>query len=199
MKNNLNDIMVDLETMDNVSTAAIVAIGAVQCDLTTGETGSTFYRVIDLDGQEELGMTFNPETIYWWLQQSQGARDALCVDGKILLADMCDSFTRWLAHIDSSGEKLRLWGNGSAFDNAILRYAYRVCDRTLHNMDGAGIRFWNDRDMRTIVGFYPRQMQEKRRRTALREGAYHNALDDAKHQVKYCSTILKELGVKELY
>lgn len=32
----MKDIMVDLETMDNVPTAAIVAIGAVQCDLTTG-------------------------------------------------------------------------------------------------------------------------------------------------------------------
>ena len=34
----MKDIMVDLETMDNVPSAAIVAIGAVQCDLTTGET-----------------------------------------------------------------------------------------------------------------------------------------------------------------
>ena len=66
----MNDIMVDLETMDNVPSAAIVAIGAVQCNLTTGETGSEFYRVVDLEGQDKLGMTINPGTLYWWLQQS---------------------------------------------------------------------------------------------------------------------------------
>jgi len=189
----MKDIMVDLETMDNVPSAAIVAIGAVQCNLATGETGSTFYRVVDLKGQQELNMTLNPETIYWWLENPPGARAALCVEGKILLTDMCKNFRKWLLHIDPSGEKLRLWGNGASFDNAIIRYAYRQCDYELP------IKFWNDRDMRTIVGFYPRQMQETWRRKTLRQGEHHNALDDAKHQVRYCSTILTELGVKELY
>lgn len=196
---NKYDIMVDLETMDNVPSAAIVAIGAVQCDLTTGELGSAFYRVVDLKDQDQLGMTMNTETLYWWLQQSDGARHALLIDGKISLAGMCQKFTKWLGSIDPSGEKLRLWGNGASFDNAILRYAYRRCGIELHSEEGPGVKFWNDRDMRTIVGFYPKQMQEKWRRTVLRKGDYHNALDDAKHQVRYCSTILKELGVKELY
>jgi len=195
----MKDIMVDLETMDNVSSAAIVAIGAINCDLTTGEIGSEFYRVVDLKGQDKLNMTINSETLYWWLQNPKGARDALCVDGKIFLEDMCKKFTKWLESIDPSGERLRLWGNGASFDNAILRYAYRQCGQTLHNDAGPGIRFWNDRDMRTIVGFYPKQLQEKWRRATLRTGDHHNALDDAKHQVKYCSDILKELGVTELY
>ena len=90
-------------------------------------------------------------------------------------------------------------GNGASFDNAILRYAYRQCGKNLGPDSGPGVKFWNDRDMRTIVGFYPRQLQEKWRRTVLRKGDHHNALDDAKHQVRYCSDILKELGVNELY
>ena len=189
----MRDIMVDLETFDNVISASIVAIGAVQCDLTTGETGSTFYRVIDLSGQQELGMTINSQTIYWWLEQSKGARDALTVEGKIKLGDMCDRFNKWIESLGVSTEHLRLWGNGASFDNAIIRYAYRQCDKELP------IKFWNDRDMRTVVGFYPPQMQESWRRTVFREGEHHNALDDAKHQVKYCAKILQELGVKELY
>lgn len=189
----MKDIMVDLETMDNVPSAAIVAIGAVQCDLTTGELGQTFYRVVDLRGQDELNMTINPETLYWWLNQSDGARHALLVDGKILLEQMCSKFNKWLMSLGPSTEHMRMWGNGASFDNAIVRYAYRQCEMELP------IKFWNDRDMRTIVGFYPRQMQEKWRRSTLRKGDHHNALDDAKHQVRYCSDILKELGVKELY
>lgn len=195
----MKDIMLDLETMDNVPSAAIVAIGAIQCNLTTGETGSKFYRVIDLNGQQNLNMTINANTLYWWLEQSEGARRALTVDGKISLMDMCITFSQWLGSIDPSGEKLRLWGNGASFDNAIIRYAYRQCGTELHSDTGPGVKFWNDRDMRTIVGFYPRQMQEIWRHSNLRRGIAHNALDDAKHQVRYCSEILSELGVKELY
>ena len=53
--------------------------------------------------------------------------------------------------------------------------------------------------MRTIVGFYPPQLQQKWKRENPRKGTYHNALDDAKYQVAYCSHILQELGVEELY
>jgi hypothetical protein len=106
---------------------------------------------------------------------------------------MCTSFSKWLLHLDPSGEKLRLWGNGASFDNSIIRYAYRQCEQELP------IKFWNDRDMRTLVGFYPPQLQYTWRKNTIRLGDHHNALDDSKHQVKYCSDILKELGVKELY
>lgn len=187
------DIMVDLETMDNVRSSAIVAIGAVQCDLTTGKTAETFYRVVDLKDQLDIGMTINSETLYWWLEQSEGARLALTVSGKILLTDMCKSFSVWLESLEGNTEHLRLWGNGASFDNAIIRYAYRRCNLELP------IKFWNDRDMRTILGFYPKQMQESWRRNNIRKGVAHNALDDAKHQVRYCSDILRDLGVKELY
>lgn len=189
----MKDIMVDLETMDNVASAAIVAIGAVQCDLTTGELGETFYRVVDLQNQQEQGMTLNPSTMYWWLDQSDGARQGILEPNKVLLADMCDKFTKWLESLGPSTKNMRLWGNGASFDNAILRYAYRQCGREFP------IEFWNDRDMRTILGFYPYQLQETWKRNNLRTGTYHNALDDCKHQVRYCSDILKELGVKELY
>lgn len=188
----MNDIMIDLETMDNVPSAAIVTIGAVQCDLTTGALGEEFYRVVELKDQEKLGMTILPETLYWWMGQSDAARQALIVPGRENIVDMCALFTKWVESLGSP-DNFRLWGNGASFDNAILRYAYRQLDMEFP------IKFWNDRDMRTIVGFYPRQLQEKWRRTTLRRGTHHNALDDAKHQVRYCSDILQELGVKELY
>jgi exodeoxyribonuclease VIII len=186
----MNDIMVDLETMDNVPSANIVSIGAVQCNLITGELGEEYYRVVDLEGQKG---TINSKTLYWWMGQSDAAREALVVDGKLFVNDMCKTFSKWLLSIDPSGEKLKLWGNGASFDNAIIRQTYRYYGYELP------IKFWNDRDMRTIVGFYPKQLQEKWRRTTLRKGTHHNALDDAKQQVVYCSHILQELGVKELY
>lgn len=189
----MKDIMVDLETMDNVPSAAIVAIGAVECDLTTGEIGSEYYRVVDLNNQTDIGMTINADTLYWWLGQSEEAREALLIRGKIPLPAMCSSFNKWIDSLKAPNELIRMWGNGASFDNAIVRYAYRQVGEELP------IKFWNDRDMRTIVGFFPRQMQMEWRRTHLRKGAHHNALHDAIHQVEYCSDILKELGVEELF
>lgn len=188
----MNDIMVDLETMDNVGSATIVSIGAVQCDLTTGETGEEFYRVVDLHGQIKLGRTVSADTIYWWLQQSDGAREALSIPGKVLLTDMCTSFNAFINNLGKGGN-IRLWGNGASFDNAILRSAYRSVEQELV------IPFWQDRDMRTILGFYPGQLKELWRKNNMRMGVYHNPVDDCRHQIKYCSDILKELGVQELY
>jgi hypothetical protein len=188
----MNDIMLDLETMDNIGSSAIVSIGAVQCNLITGEIGEEYYRTVNLEGQVDLGLTMNAQTIYWWLGQSRGATDALLAPGKILLEDMCNSFDKWLKHLNRPGIK-RLWGNGASFDNAIIRNAFKRVDIEFP------IPFWQDRDMRTIVGFYPKSLQEDWRRKNLREGTHHNALDDAKHQVKYCNHILQELGVEELY
>ena len=186
----MNDIMVDQETMDNVSTAAIVSIGAVECDLTTGEVGDTYYRVVELDKQKG---TINAETLYWWMQQSDEARNALTVLGRINIREALLSFTNWIYSLEANSKLVRLWGNGASFDNAILRQNYRFYDIEFP------IEFWNDRDMRTIVGFYPKQLQHSWRHSNYRQGVHHNALADAKHQVKYCSDILKELGVKELY
>jgi exodeoxyribonuclease VIII len=184
--------MIDLETMDLVATAAIVSIGAVQCDLTTGEIGDTYYRIVNLDKQDKLGRTIDTNTFYWWLSQSDGARSIFSDPGKITLVDMCKSFKKWLESVNNP-ERLRYWGNGANYDNAIVEHAFKCCNIKFP------IPFWNSRDMRTIVGFYPRQLQSDWKRSNLRSGTYHNALDDAKYQVKYCSHILQELGVEELY
>lgn len=184
------DIMVDLETMDNVASAAIVSIGAVECDLVTGEIGNTYYRVVDLRDQKG---TINSETLYWWMGQSDGARNALLSENKEIITEMCQSFYQWVGYLEAPNEQLRLWGNGASFDNSILRQTFRFYDEPFPT------EFWNDRDMRTIVGFYPTQLHWAWKNKNLRTGTFHNALDDAKYQVKFCSHILNELGVKELY
>ena len=188
----MNDIMIDLETMDNIGSSAVLSIGAVQCNLITGEIGEEFYRVVDLEGQDKYGRTIDHKTLYWWLGQSKGARDALLIPGKVLLEDMCTSFKAWIEYLNWPQTK-RLWGNGASFDNAIIRSAFKSVEMEFP------IPFWQDRDMRTIVGFYPKSLQEDWRQNNIRNGTYHNALDDAKYQVQYCSHILQELGVKELY
>jgi hypothetical protein len=69
--------MIDLETMGNKPNAPIVSIGAVFFDPSTGELGG-FYRVVSLKSSVDGGAIPDPETIMWWMQQSEEARMAIC-------------------------------------------------------------------------------------------------------------------------
>lgn len=190
----MNDVMIDLETLDNVASSAIVSIGAVECNIITGEIGSEFYRVVDLGDQLTRGLSLNASTLQWWMKQSDSARQVFDDErNRELPAKVCESYIKWINSLTANNDSIRIWGNGASFDNAIFSHFMRK-----YGFESP-TKFWNDRDMRTIVGFYPYQLQRQWKLNNQRTGTYHNALDDAKYQVKYCSNILQELGVEELY
>ena len=85
--------------------------------------------------------------------------------------------------------KVQVWGNGATFDNVILRASY---DREFVPCIW---KFWNDRDVRTIVEL-GRVIGINSRRDIPFEGDRHNALADAKHQAKYVSAIWQQLLLK---
>ena len=189
------DIMIDLETMGTSPNSAIVSYGAAAFDYKTGEIGHTIYRVIDLrDTMKYPEFNIEAGTLYWWLEQSEEARQALVQDDnrESLLQAMLSLETFILGV--GNPHRLRLWGNGPTFDNAMIRYTHRVARGT-----DLPIPFWNDRCVRTVKGFYPDNMFKEWRIDNSRRGTYHNALDDAKYQIKYLCHILKELGVEDLY
>ena len=167
-------MMVDLETLDNVPSSKILSIGAVIFDA-NGSFLKTFYKDVDLTGQENR--TISDSTFRWWLRQSDEARGALSAEvaqGRVKLGSALSSLT---ALIGGDSERIKVWGNGASFDNAILAHAYREA--------GAGLpwRFWNDRCFRTIKSTY-RETPEP-----ARQGTHHNALDDAKHQAHHLIAI----------
>ncbi|EPT9828680.1 3'-5' exonuclease, partial [Escherichia coli] len=88
---------------------------------------------------------------------------------------------------ENSGEFfVQVWGNGTSFDNVILRRSY----------ERQGIpcpwRYHNDRDVRTIVEL-GKTIYFDARTVIPFEGVRHNALDDARHQAKYVSAIWQKL------
>lgn len=176
------DVMLDLETMGRGSNSAIVSIGAVEFNMETGETGREFYQVIDLQSCFDVGLKAEAPTIYFWLQQNQAARDAICVEEKYQLPHTLLLFNSWM---QDCVEKINIWGNGARFDIGILEDAYQAC----------GIEnpwyFRSERDVRTLVAFAP-----EIKATMPFEGIYHHPIDDCKHQIKYCSAIWKKLNKK---
>lgn len=180
-------LMVDLETMGSGPDAPIVSIGAVYFDPSTGNTGAEFYQVVSLESSMSFGMKPDASTIQWWLKQSSEARSAILVDEAMGLRETLELLADFIAENTANGSHtVQLWGNGCSFDNVILRRAYALTETPF------AVPFWNDRDVRTMVelgksaGINPRF-------DIPFEGDMHNALSDARHQVKYVSAIWQRL------
>ncbi len=170
------DLMLDLETMGNVSYSSIVSIGALEFDINTGKTGKTFYVNVDLQSCIDLGLIINGATVMWWMQQSERARKDL-VSGIVLpIEHALRSFSEFC------NKEYRIWGNSARFDLGILQNAY----------DKAGIPIcWdykNERCVRTLVSLNP---EIKKNFPSV--GTAHNALADCYYQVGYCCAIWNTL------
>jgi hypothetical protein len=180
----MSNIMLDLETMGNSSDSAMIAIGACYFDPKTGNIGDEFYREIKLETSVKYGGKVDSSTVIWWMGQSDDARAKFVLNDSA--SDILDVLRELTAFVKSGSI---IWGNGSTFDNTILRNAYARLEWE------CPWKFWNDRGVRTIVdlgvsiGINPKEDLKF-------EGVPHYALDDAKHQAKYVSIIHQALTVK---
>lgn len=169
-------IMLDLETMGNDSDAAIVAIGAVAFEEDVG-LQSAFYTAVKLESSVYHGLAISPSTVLWWLEQSKEARQALTSPEAMDLRDALGAFSRFVS--ENGGDKAQVWGNGAAFDNVIIRNAYKAVKLDVP------WPFWNDRCYRTLRALNTSV------KVPDRGGVHHNALDDAKYQAECAMLYLK--------
>lgn len=168
--------MLDLETTATCPDAAILSIGAVEFD-ETGLTGKEFYRTVNLTGQERYGRVINPDTLKWWLEQNNEVRTE-AFSGTISLPTALREFSDFIESLEG---KVLLWGNGSDFDNPIMRSAIEAV--------GFQVPWFRGRCYRTLKGLplsKPDVKFEKHKK--------HNALWDAKYQAQCASHWLKEIS-----
>ena len=181
----MTHLMVDLETMGNKPNAAIVAIGAVFFEPSTGAIGEKFYSTVSLESDVAAGAEITPSTVLWWMTQTTEARaEIVTAKASILVA-----LTQLKMFVDErcqGNRNIQIWGNGASFDNVILRQAYERINQP------AFWPFWMDRDVRTIVEL-GRQIGIDPKRNIPFPGERHNALDDAIHQAMYVSAIWQKL------
>lgn len=163
--------VIDLETMGKGPLAPIVAIGAV-CVAKGAVVDDLYIRVSLLDWDHYRRQP-DASTIQWWLQQSDEARRK--IDGTQTskpLPMALIALSVWMtAH--ATPEEAIAWGNGSSFDNVILRSSYEACGIPLP------WQFRHDRDLRTLLALYPEPMA-----IGDFEGTKHHALHDARHEAK---------------
>jgi len=170
MANKQNHCMLDLETLDVKATGVIMSIGAVAFDPFSKGVGSTFYTVISIDDCVESGLTISKDTVNWWLKQSPEAQTVM-TEAKASQNSLCEALREFSLWWGKNNMKY-LWGNGAAFDNAMLSYAYTCTEIKQPWL------CWNDRCYRTMKDLAPEIK-------LVREGTFHNALDDAISQAKH--------------
>ena len=171
----MHDIMLDLETMGSDPNAALCAIGAVSFDIASRQIINHFYMPILLEDSVRCGGVIDPETVIWWLKQSDAARAEISDDGYIEPLALGE-FTDFIASVGQRNQ-VRIWGNGSDFDNVILASAYR------RNGLSLPWDFRNNRCYRTVKNLHPA--------VALKfVGDRHNALHDAENQARHLIAML---------
>ena len=168
------DIMIDLETMSTLPHAAIIQIGAVEFDLDSGAIGQTFHAHISLQSNADYARHIDPDTVLWWMKQSDEARAAFLLPN-VSLPEALVSFASWMNYRGET-KALEIWGNGASFDNVILASAYKAC------AINTPWRYYNDRCYRTLKARHPSVPME-------RTGTHHNALDDAISQAMHLIAI----------
>lgn len=195
------NIMLDFETLGLSENAVLLSVGAVVFDPATGELGGQFYG--NIDPRLQPGREISADTVLWWLAQDDAARvkltDAIKYTDQIESGEVdamepeqvevvfegaahpihhvARAFINWIESIE---DEVVVWSNG-AVDHAWLESMMKYSG--LKNP----IKFWNQRDYRTLKNLYPDV-------TAEFSGVKHNALDDAIHQAKHAMAILRAHG-----
>jgi hypothetical protein len=167
----MTHIMVDLETLSTRYNAAIIAIGAVHFSQEAGII-RRYYKVVQTPLPEATEFHVSSDTLLWWTRQSEEARAIFTDPSAIGIEEALASFFDWAVEDIADIKEVKLWGNGAAFDNAILATAYQIC-----NMQKPW-EFWNDRCYRTAKSL-------NRHTVLTRTGTHHNALDDAESQAMH--------------
>lgn len=162
------NVMLDLETWGTAPGCAIRSVGAVLFDPHSDEMGAEFYANVLDESCVSAGLVKDESTVAWWGRQSQKAQDSLKKDQEPI-ADVVAMFHHWFR----LNRAIFVWSQGGNFDEPLWSAACRSI--------GVKVpwKFWDARCTRTAYdmgGFNPF--------TIKRQGTYHNALDDARHQAR---------------
>jgi inhibitor of KinA sporulation pathway (predicted exonuclease) len=177
------DVMIDLETFDNVSTTAIVQIGAAVFDRTNGKIIDEFKADVDPQSCIDIGLTLGIDTIMWWLKQSDEARASITSTPRGPIREVLTNFNNFITKNEPDIRKVTVWCHAT-FDFPIMQNVYKAAGME------APWRYSNARDLRTITDLSGAPIYAIRRK-----GTYHDALDDCRHQVKQFRMCMKKLNL----
>jgi hypothetical protein len=189
LDNNRVGIMLDLETLDTGPRSVITQVGVIAFGLDDPETEiRRITESLPAQPQIELKRTISFQTILWWMDQGQSARQKLREsegnDMEVLLA-LVRSIHRKLSElIRTYGESnVELWAKGPQFDVVNLESLFVDCGLP------APWKYNTVMDLRTLgnlAGVHTADVE----RGGLIE---HVASEDAKYQINFYIEAIRRL------
>lgn len=167
------DAMLDFETLGNGKDKCVCQIGAAYFDSTTGEVGRTLRINVDAASHERYGAKLDSSTVYWWLAQSNEARNSILAQPRVDVVTAFNELNDFLA------DAKRIWSHAT-FDFVTLIETLKQLNIKPKMHYRAGL------DLRTL-SYLANITIDK----TIREGTHHDALDDCKHQIKYACAALR--------
>lgn len=167
----MDDLMLDTESAGTGPDGALMAIGAVFFDESTGQLGPTFYRNIHLATAVNAGGEMDASTVLWWLGQPDEVRNAVRFSAEPI-GDVLRDFAAFCEQHGPGLKDLRVWGCSPTFDcQKVERAMWRLGRQ-------APWLYFNERCYRTV--------RERAHSVPLDERSnLHNALEDAKFQAMH--------------
>lgn len=165
-------VMLDLETWGTSNNAVIVSIGA--CKFDRDNILDAFHVGVEPASCQQLGLEIDASTILWWMDPKQ--REALDMWLQLERVDLASALVGFDLWCKQQPGVSTIWGNGSTFDNVILRSGFKAAGLEYP------VRFWADQCYRTKKNGAPGVPM-------VREGTHHKALDDAISQAKHLQAI----------
>lgn len=170
------DLMIDIETLGTSPGSAILTIGAVTFDASTGAFGQEFSAAISVKSCEAAGLTVNLDTIIWWMGNTDTARkEAFGGSEPLLLA-----LGRLALFVKQSAPQ-RVWAKPPSFDLVLLEAAYAAVKMA------APWHYRTPRCVRTITDAAGVEVK--------RSDRAHCALDDARDQADAVMESFQRLGM----
>lgn len=170
---NVEHIILDLETLGNTPGCGIIAIGAVSLDL-----HHRFYEKISPASNRSYRLHTDKSTLAWWDRQSEEARNE-SFSGTKNLDVVLKEFSDWFVKLSPVYGDIEVWGNGADFDLPILHVAYK--EAALH----CPIGVLSGRCYRTLKKLFPHIKKGKF------IGEKHTAIADARSQAEHLNELLE--------
>lgn len=176
-------VMLDLETLGTKPNSVIVSIGACVFSVAhgPGTDFARFYIRVDIQSCVDAGLDVDPQTVLWWLKQSPEALEELTSqEHRFPLRSALEELLGWMEGRFGPGESPLVFGNGPAFDNAIL-------DNALEAVGLKPLPHWTARCHRTAKDMLIMQSgmdrSDARKKLGVELGPIpHHALEDAVRQ-----------------
>jgi hypothetical protein len=169
------EAMIDIETLDVKPSSVVLSIGAQFFTQELGPEGfASFYTVLELQEQLEVGRTVSASTLEWWMRQDPRSRDAAFLatnygPGKASVVTALYELRAYLSGADV------IWAKPPSFDCVILQSLGEAFGVEMLE----GFRDW--RDVRTICA--EAELPKDWRPDFMPAGVPHDPVYDACYQI----------------